>query len=121
MIKTLVLLLSFLFAFANADLEEQKINYLLDEVEKSGLTFSRNNETHTAKKAKAHLKFKYHSAKGFFFSSSNITARNFIDKIASSSSTTGELYYIITKEGKKITTKQWLDEKLKKFVPPEKK
>ncbi|WP_127715854.1 DUF5329 family protein [Halobacteriovorax sp. HLS] len=121
MIKTLALLITFLFSFANAELEEQKINYLLDEVEKSGLTFSRNNETHSAKEARAHLKFKYHSAKGFFFSSSSITARNFIDKIASSSSTTGELYYIISKDGKKIPTKEWLDEKLKKFAPPKKK
>ena len=118
MIKTIYFLFSLILAFASPELEDKKINYLLDQVEQSGLKFFRNGSEHSAKDAKSHLKFKYNKARGFFFSSDDITARNFIDKIAASSSTTGEKYYIILKDGKKVPTKQWLDEKLKSFPPP---
>ena len=118
MIKTLCFIFSIFISLASPELEDKKINFLLNEVEKSGLKFFRNGEEHSSKDAKSHLKFKYNKAKGFFFSSDDITAKNFIDKIAASSSTTGEKYYIILKSGKKIPTKQWLDEKLKSFVLP---
>jgi hypothetical protein len=118
MIKTLCFIFSFIIALASPELEDKKINFLLNEVEKSGLKFFRNGEEHSAKEAKSHLKFKYNKARGFFFSSDDITAQKFIDKIASSSSTTGEKYFIILKSGKKVPTKQWLDEKLKSFPPP---
>lgn len=118
MIKTMTFILSLFISFASPELEDRKINFLLDEVEKSGLKFFRNGAEHSSKDAKSHLKFKYNKAKGFFFSSDDITAQNFIDKIAASSSTTGEKYFIILKSGKKVPTKEWLDEKLKSFAPP---
>ena len=117
-LKTIYFTLFFLLNVNASDLETQKVNFLLDQVEKSDVIFLRNGSEHSPKKARAHLKFKYEKAKGFFFVSSEITAQQFIDNIASQSSTTGEKYYVILKNGKKIPTKQWLDEKLKSFAPP---
>jgi hypothetical protein len=118
MIKTLYLCLFVLFSANASEIEDQKINYLLDEIGKSGLTFIRNGSSHSAKEAKSHLKFKFNKAKGLFFWKTEVTAREFIDKIAAKSSTTGETYHIVLKSGKKVPTKQWLDEKLKSFAPP---
>jgi hypothetical protein len=100
------------------ELEEKKISYLLDKVEQSGATFIRNGDEHPAKKARKHLEHKMNMARKmfwFFGPSKPISARDFIDKIAAASSTTGKPYQIRTTDGKTYTTKEWLDRHLKEF------
>ncbi len=99
-------------------LEDAKIAYLLKRVEESGATFIRNGDEHPAKKAREHLEHKMKMARKmfwFFGPEKKISAREFIDKIASESSTTGEVYRLRTKEGKTLTTKEWLNGVLKEF------
>lgn len=99
-------------------LEEAKIAFLLDKVEKSEATFIRNGDEHPAKKARKHLEHKMNMARKmfwFFGPSKPISVRDFIDKIAAESSTTGKAYHIRTKDGKTYTTKEWLDSRLKEF------
>jgi len=101
-------------------LEEQKINFLIKQIESSSAIFERNGEKHSAKKAVSHIKFKMVRAKGFFsfFSSPKITAKNFIEKIASKSSTTGKPYFIILKNGTRYKMEDWLNKEIKKFNVP---
>lgn len=97
--------------------EEKKINLLLEAVEKSEAVFIRNGEEHPSKKARSHLEFKYNKAKNmfwFFGPSKKITAKEFIEKIASKSSTTGEVYKMKPKDrANPIPTSEWLMDKLK--------
>lgn len=100
--------------------DEQKIEFLLNEVENSGIVFIRNGDEHPAKKARQHLEYKYKMAKKrflFFGPSRAITVSEFIEKIASQSSTSGKDYHVKLKSGEVITTKKWLLEKLKEFKP----
>tara|TARA_R110002072_G_scaffold64203_3_gene159505 strand:- start:115919 stop:116350 length:432 start_codon:yes stop_codon:yes gene_type:complete len=95
--------------------EEQKIKYLIKQVNDSGVIFIRNGDEHTAKEASEHLAFKYKKATNmfwFFGPKTKVTAKEFINKIASQSSTTGKPYLIRLKDGKTVTTKEWLDNKL---------
>lgn len=96
--------------------EKDKIFKLLDAVEKSNLTFIRNGSEYSSKKARSHLEYKYnYVTKGFWFwqKGEDVTVRNFIDKLASESSTTKKKYYIKTKEGTKVPARDWLNIKLK--------
>lgn len=122
LVLTLLVLLSVKGALAEEGsqnkIEEQKIEFLLERVEKSGATFIRNGDEHPAAKAKEHLEHKMNMARKmfwFFGPSKAISAREFIDKIAAKSSTSGKEYHIRTKEGKTYTTKEWLDMQLKEF------
>lgn len=112
MIKTLLLLFPIIFA-TGPKLEEQKVYFLLNQVESSGLVFYRNGSSYSPKEAKSHLKFKYHRARGLFFSTKHISAREFISKIASKSSTTGKDYLVGPINGKNIPLGIWLGNKLK--------
>jgi hypothetical protein len=99
--------------------EEAKIEKLLEAVGKSEAVFIRNGEKHPAKKARSHLEFKYNKARNmfwFFGPKTKITALEFIEKIASKSSTTGEIYKIKPKGSEEpIPTETWLNEKLKEI------
>lgn len=103
-------------AETSTKIEEKKINLLLEAVEKSEAVFIRNGEEHSSKKARSHLEFKYNKAKNmfwFFGPSKNITAKEFIEKIASKSSTTGDLYKIKPQESAiPIPASEWLMDKL---------
>lgn len=102
-------------------LEEKKIQFLLDQIGDSGAEFFRNGEKHDAKKAKEHLARKLKMAQGrfwFWSSETKVTVENFIEKIASRSSTTGETYYIKVGKSKKQETGQWLRRELKKYKGP---
>ncbi len=120
-ISILILItINFLAFGSDLKLEEKKIEYLLYKIETSNAKFERNGEKHSAKKAVSHLKFKLIRAKGLFsfLSGNKITAKAFIDNIASKSSTTDKIYYMILPDGKKVTTKSWLDKQLKSFKLP---
>jgi hypothetical protein len=99
--------------------EDEKIVKLLNLIENSGAVFVRNGQSHPAKKARSHLEFKYNKAKNmfwFFGPQKNITAIEFIEQIASKSSTSGEIYKIRLKNSEKaIPTENWLKEKLKEI------
>lgn len=102
---------------ANTELEQKKIDYLLDVIEKSGATFERNGDQHKAKEARSHLAFKLQRATTsfiFFGSKQEITAVEFIDKIASKSSSSDRPYYIITSEGRHELG-PWLKQKLSEY------
>lgn len=97
-------------------LEHQKIELLLEAVENSGATFIRNGEEHTSQKAREHLEYKYQRARKkflFFGPPIKVTARQFIDKIASESSTSGNPYFIRPQgAAKAVPTREWLNKKL---------
>lgn len=91
------------------------IEKLLIEVEKSDLIFVRNGTDHSSKQARSHLEYKYNYVKnGFWFwqKGKTVDVKNFIEKIASGSSTTGKEYFIKDKKGKLTPSRKWLNDKL---------
>jgi len=122
LVFSLILTLSHSIHASDVDkdkLEQTKIKMLLDAVEKSGATFIRNGDNHPAKKAKSHLEFKYNKARNmfwFFGPKTKLSAVEFIEKIASKSSTTGEVYKIKPKDSDQaIPTEVWLKKKLEEI------
>jgi hypothetical protein len=75
--------------------EKAKIDFLIERVSKSPYEFVRNGETHPARKAAMHLRWKYMRYKKL---ASN--AENFIEDVASSSRESGSEYLIRVKSGK---------------------
>jgi hypothetical protein len=88
--------------------EKQKIEMLLQSIDAlEGAKFVRNGSSYTAKQVSDHLRMKWGKA-----GTAIKTAQQFIDKIASQSSMSGEPYKIITKEGKEILCRDFLNQKL---------
>ncbi|NDF11659.1 MAG: hypothetical protein EB060_02445 [Proteobacteria bacterium] len=94
-------------AFAKELTESDKITYLLNTVGNAHVMFQRNGKNYSATEAKDHLKMKLDKAGDRIK-----TADAFIDYIASKSSMTGEPYYIILADGKKVPSAEWLHAKL---------
>ncbi|MCA0426345.1 MAG: DUF5329 domain-containing protein [Bacteroidetes bacterium] len=90
--------------------EEQKINELINYVEKSNAMFIRNGSEYASKDAADHLRMKRKKA-----GSRIKTAREFVNEIASKSSMTGEAYKIRFKNGKELLVKDVLLLELKKI------
>ncbi|MCU0442842.1 MAG: DUF5329 domain-containing protein [Bacteroidia bacterium] len=91
--------------------EAQKINHLIAFVEHlKGATFIRNGESYTPKQAADHLSMKRNKAGNRIK-----TAKEFIDKIATASSLTGEPYLIQFANGKAFPTQLVLMSELKKL------
>jgi hypothetical protein len=110
LLTALVLLTGLSFAQTQ---EQKKIEYLLMEVEKlQGARFWRNGSSYSAKAAAEHLRMKYKKA-----GSAVSTAKDFIDKIASKSSTSGKAYQIELANGKKIDTSVFFYQKLAEWKP----
>jgi hypothetical protein len=88
--------------------ESAKIEGLLDAITKSkGAKFIRNDSEHDGKAAADHLRSKWRSA-----SSEIKTAKDFISKIASSSSMSGKPYEVKLSDGSKVKLRDWLTERL---------
>lgn len=68
---------------------EQEIDYLLEFVADSGCIFHRNGSDHPSAEAADHLRLKYRRGKRYASS-----AENFIDRLASASSWSGEPYTV---------------------------
>ena len=89
---------------ANPDPE---LEFLLDAVEQSACTFTRNGSEHSAAAAAAHLRMKYQRAgarvKG---------ADQFIERLASRSSLSGKPYTLQCGEAAPVPTREWLQEQL---------
>ena len=88
--------------------ETQKIERLITAVEElDGARFYRNGNYYNAKQAADHLRMKLTRA-----GSAVKTAHDFVDKIATKSSMSGEPYKIVLKDGKELTCKEFLITKL---------
>lgn len=90
--------------------EEQKITELINYIEKSEAMFVRNGSEFSGAKAAEHLRMKRKKA-----GSRIKTAKDFIDYIASKSSSSGEPYFMKFKNGQKIQVRDILLHELKKI------
>lgn len=116
-LKLLIILFFSLSIFAQAS-DKEKIEYLLKSIKESNHTFIRNGDEHTSEEAYKHLSFKLNYVKKAFFffgPEKNIPVKDFIEKIASKSSSTDKPYYIKGKNLKKTPVKKWLYMKLDEY------
>ena len=88
---------------AGANNLSETIQYLLAFVKNSGVLFFRNDKAHTAGEAAVHMQRKY-----AHFKNEIKTPEDFIRLTATKSLMTGKLYYVILKDGEKITSEAWL-------------
>jgi len=86
---------------------EREITYLINEVRDSGQTFVRNGTPYPAAEAADHLAMKYNRVKDHI-----ATAEDFIEKVASKSSVTGQPYIIEGNDGSEVLANAWLHEEL---------
>lgn len=100
-------------AFAAQMPEQEKINSLLDALTTSNITFIRNGEEHDGAWAKNHLAEKLKDAKPAV-----TTADEFITKVASKSSESGQPYTIKMANGKTMESGDWLKMKLAGLMQP---
>jgi Family of unknown function (DUF5329) len=85
------------------------INYLLDYIANSNVTFIRNGQTHTPQEAVNHIKAKYDH-----FKDEIKTPEDFIRLSASKSLLTGQPYLVRTADGTEMRLDTWLASALKK-------
>lgn len=81
-----------------------QIAALLERIESSPLTFERNGEVHTGAEAADHLRKKMAGLGGRAIES----GADFIDRVATSSSTTGEAYLVHIHKGHAVSLAGWL-------------
>lgn len=105
------IILSLSFAtLAQADARgEQEVRHLLDYIAGSGCTFIRNGDEHTAQKAREHMEYKYGFGKPWIDDGDD-----FIERIATESSTSGEKYTIRC-QGRTEFTGEWLKAELERY------
>jgi len=89
---------------------QQVIEFLIDTVAQSNLTFIRNGGNHTCSEAAMHLKQKYD-----YFLSKIKSPEDFICLCASKSMLSGTPYLVETEQGR-IPVAKWLSEKLAEHV-----
>lgn len=101
-----------LFAFAQKPLtEKEKIDRLILYIENlKDCQFVRNGTAYPPKEAAEHLRLKWRKG-----GSDKMTARQFIDQLASSSSMSGKPYQIKWKDGKYYIVKPFLDRELERI------
>ena len=90
-----------------AQLEKAKIEYLIERVRKSPYTFVRNGSEYTSNEAAEHLGWKYSHVKDRIQ-----TARQFIEHLATRSSTSGKLYLTKLADGITYPTGEMLTNEL---------
>ena len=98
------------FSFSQSISEEQKIEKLINYIEKSEALFIRNGTEYPAKEAAEHLRMKRKKA-----GNKVKTAKDFIDIIASKSYMSGEAYKMKFKNGSTINTRDMLYNELRKI------
>lgn len=88
--------------------EQEKIDRLFAEIERSDAVFIRNGKDYGPSKAASHLKRK------LFFAGENriLTAKDFIRGIATSSAESGEPYKVRFAGGQERKVGEWLTERL---------
>ena len=107
------------FAESTQKIEDKKISFLIKQVKDSGAIFHRNGTDHSAQEAADHLETKMKRARrqfGFFGGKINdMSALQFIEKIASKSSVSGRPYLIKMNNGKKVEAEKWFKQRLQEF------
>ncbi len=99
------------FAITFQMTEKQKIEYLIQSVEKlEGAKFYRNGNWYSPQEAADHLRLKLKNAGNRIK-----TARQFIDRIASQSSMSGKAYKIKYKDGRILEAKLFFNQILSKL------
>ena len=89
------------------DAEQEKINWLLGEVQRSDAVFLRNGAEYDGRKAASHLKTK------LFWAGNRVqTAREFVRGVCAHSETSGKPYEVRFKDGSKKSLETWLSERL---------
>jgi len=88
---------------------EQEIQHLFEFISQSNCIFIRNNTEYPAKEARDHMQTKYDYAKRWVGS-----AEQFIDRIATKSSISGNRYQIRC-QGKLLYTDKWLKQELARY------
>ena len=100
-------ILALVSGLSEADTAEAEIEYLLNTVGESDCTFIRNGKSHDAADARSHLEMKYGRGKRWVDS-----AEQFIERIASESSFSGDPYQIDCPNQPPQPTGDWLTEQL---------
>jgi hypothetical protein len=85
---------------------DEDVQFLLQYVSESGCTFIRNGERHESTAAADHLRMKYEHDRRHIKS-----AEQFIDRLASASSLSGQPY-VVSCGGETQTSREWLNEAL---------
>jgi hypothetical protein len=83
--------------------EIEKIEALLSRIEKAELVFIRNGEEYSSRDAAEHLRSKWKRAPEI------VTLHEFIEKIASRSTSTGKSYEVKLKNGVIMSAKEWYE------------
>lgn len=99
-------------------LEQARIQFLLDSIARlDGAVFIRNGTEHSAIAAAEHLANKLSRAQKSFFAppKSDWTAEMFIEKLATKSSMSGQLYKIRFADGREMAAGDWLKQQLRFF------
>ncbi|MEN6437580.1 MAG: DUF5329 family protein [Syntrophobacter sp.] len=109
-----VLLFSFLIAHGGEsggqrESTEKVITYLIDQIAKSHLTFTRNGIEYSSQEAAGHVRKKYEH-----FKSRIESPEDFIQVCASKSLMSGKPYLVATAQGK-IPVANWLGETLAEY------
>ena len=86
---------------------DEEVRLLIDSVAQSGCTFERNGKSYEAGDAADHLTLKFKRGKKYAKNS-----ENFIDRLASKSSLSGKPYHIACPGQEKMTSGDWLHQKL---------
>lgn len=114
--NTLLAIALVLSGLAQADDQaDAEVQYLLEFVAASGCTFERNGSEHSSPDAADHLRLKYRRG-GRYVNS----AEQFIDRLASESSWTGELYTVTCGETTQPSG-EWLHQALSDYREQEPK
>ncbi|QYF94451.1 DUF5329 domain-containing protein [Massilia sp. PAMC28688] len=113
--KTLILATAMAASLANAatpDVTRAEVAHLMNAVEKSQCKFNRNGSWHDATAARKHLakKFDYMAKRDLVPST-----EAFIERGASTSSTSGKPYQMQCGSGAAIASGQWLMAELKRY------
>ena len=91
--------------------EARRIEALIAAVESSGVTFIRNGTPHDSAEAARHLRKKWKYAGG-----RDLTAEQFIERLASRSSLTGRPYEVGLADGTTRPAGDWLRAKLEELA-----
>ena len=104
----LAMVLSANHAWAD-DRTETEVQYLFSYVANSGCTFHRNGKDHDSADAADHLRLKYRRGGKYVDN-----ADQFIDRLASESSWSGEKY-TVTCDGQTLLSRDWLHQALAEY------
>jgi len=110
-----LLILSILFLYSPGLLAKDgeknpEIEYLLQKVGESGCIFIRNGKEHSSEDAESHLRLKYRRGRKYAD-----TAEQFIERLASKSSWSGDIYYIRCDDSDQQPSGDWLSDRLAEY------